>query len=200
MNVLLRIMTGFLSAFALLMLSWIPSRLHLTENVWIIVLCSWFAAWVLLELLCVWRKRNLCPRLLTHLRFAPIATCLFFLITLIAYDQAMILHSKWKIRQYVYGSASPATRLSLELHNDYRGFCGNGASVHFYALYGETAAEGFESEDPAVRARSLRVSIRVFDNQTEGPFPGLLERASQDSDPQVRQVVADFHDMTKLVW
>jgi hypothetical protein len=111
----------------------------------------------------------------------------------------MIVHSRWTIRQYAYGSASSQSPTSFELHNPYRGWCGNGHSATIYALYAATAAEGFDSSDPAVRARSLRASIEVYDwlnGVNDGPFPQLIERAGKDPDPLVRRIAASFRDGT----
>jgi hypothetical protein len=156
---------------------------------------AWLISWIILEVITSWRKKNSFPRLLTHFRYAPVATFIFFLVTVIAYDQAMILRSKQSIRQYVHGSGSPEASPSLELHSNYRGWCGNGYTAAIYDNYADTAAEGFASSDPAVRARSLRASIEVYDGLNgvnDGPFPHLIEQARIDPDPLVRRIAAEF--------
>jgi hypothetical protein len=158
------------------------------------VLSGWLISWMILEFITILRKKNSFPHLLTYFRYAPVATFIFFLVTVLAYDQVMILHSKSTIRQYVYGSASE-TAPSFKLHNNHRGWCANGYSAAIYALYADAAAEGFESSDPAVRARSLRASIEVYDwlnGVNDGPLPHLIERARNDPDPLVRRVAADL--------
>lgn len=195
MRLLLRIIAGFLSSYSIVLFGSVFWRLRLSESFWLIVLSSWLVAWIVLEIVTVCRKQNPTPRLLTHLRYAPIAIFLFFLATVIAYDEAMILHSQWKIRNCVYGSTSLECSTALKLHNTDRGWCGNGRSAAIYALYADTAAEGFESSDPAVRARSLSASIEVYDwlnGVRDGPFPELISRASYDPDPLVRKIAADF--------
>jgi hypothetical protein len=194
MRLLFRIIAAFLSAYVFVFLGSIFWRI---AGLWIIALCLWLISWIVLELITNWGKENSAPRLLTHFRYGPVAIFIFFVVTVIAYDEVKILHSKWMIRQYVYGSASPEVSPSLELHTDYRGWCGNGYSSSIYALYGEVAAEGFESSDPAVRARSLRASIEVYDSwngANYGPFPRLIERAFyNDPDPLVRKIAAEYH-------
>ena len=190
MRVFFRIIAVVLSAYSFVFFGAIVWRIG---DLWIVVLTWWLISWIVLELI---SKENSSPRLLTHFRYAPVATFIFFVVTVIAYDQVTILHSKWMIRQYVYGSASPETSPSLELHNPYRGWCGNGVSAAKYAIYADAAAEGFESSDPAVRARSLRASVEVYDSWNGvdyGPFPQLIERADNDPDPLVRRIAAEFH-------
>ena len=193
MRLLLRTIAACLSAYAF---AWIIlEQLNVSESVQAIAFVFWLATWTVLELLALWRKKKPFPLLLTHLRYAPMAVIAFFLISVTSFYQSMILHSKWKIRQYVYSNASPASPPSLELHNDHRGWCGNGYSAAIYALYADTAAEGFESTDPAVRARSLQASIEVYDwlnGVDDGPFPRLIERASSDPDPTIRKIAAGF--------
>lgn len=193
MGLLIRIVTGFLSAYSFVLFGSIFWRHH--SEFWIIALSAWLVAWIVLETVTACLKLNPLPRLLTHLRYAPISILLFFLAAVLAYDQAMIVHSRWKIRNYVYGTASPKISVSLELHNNYRGWCGNGSSATIYALYADTAGEGFESSDPAVRARSLSASIEVYDwlnGVSDGPFPELIARASNDPHPLVRKIAAEF--------
>ena len=195
MRLLFRILANVLSAYAVVLFSAIVWR----GSLWIIVLSCWLISWIVLELITNWGKENSFPRLLTHLRYGPVATFIFFVVAVIAYDQVTILRSKWTIRQYVYSSASPEVSPSFELHTNYRGWCGNGYSASIYALYGDVAAEGFESSDPAVRARSLRASIEVYDSWNgvnDGPFPQLIERAYNDPHPLVRRIAAEFRGET----
>ena len=190
MRVLFRIIAVVLSAYAIVLFGLIFWR---SGGLWVIVLSWWLISWIVLELI---TNENSAPRLLAHFRYAPVATFIFFVVTVIAYDQVMILHSKWMIRQYVYGSASPEVSPSLALHTNYRGWCGNGYSASIYALYADVAAEGFESSDPVVRARSLRASIEVRDwinGVNVGPFPHLIERAYNDPDPMIRRIADEFH-------
>lgn len=195
MRLFVKIGMGVLSTYALLVLvttAWPNIR----DAFLLSILSGWLGAWTIAEGLSLLCKRHSHWRLLTHLRHGPIALLLCFFATVLAYDQAMILYSKWEIRQYVYGNESPKLTPRLTLHNNYRGWCGNGYSAVKYALYAETAAEGFESTDPAVRARSLLASIAVYDwlnGGNDGPFPDLIDRASSDPDPVVRRIAFDLH-------
>ncbi|MFN2510117.1 MAG: hypothetical protein ABR568_01590 [Pyrinomonadaceae bacterium] len=194
-RVFLRVLAGFLSAYSFVLFGSIFWRLRLSEESWVDVQRAWLIAWIILEVVTACLKQNPFPRLVTHLRYAPIAIFFFFLATVVAYDQTMILHSKWKIRHYVYGNASPEIPASLELHNNHRAWCGNGYSAAIYGHYADTAAEGFESSESAVRARSLSASIEVHDwlnGVNDGPFPELIRRASNDPDPLVRRIATDF--------
>lgn len=193
MRLLFRILAGFISAYVFVLFS---SMFWRVSGFWMITLGVWLVSWITLEVITSWRKKNSLPRLLTHLRYAPVATFIFFLAVVIAYDQVMTLRSKRIIRQYVISSASPEKTASLELHSSYRGWCGNGYTAAIYDDYADTAAEGFESSDPAVRARSLRASLEVYDGLNgvhDGPFPQLIERARNDPDPLVRKIAAEFH-------
>lgn len=203
LRLLFRIIVGFLSIYVFVLLNSVFWRLRISGLVLIVLFFGWLISWITLELVTVWRKNNSFPRLLTHLRYAPVATFIFFMVTVLAYDQVMILQSKRMIRQYVYGSTSPEASPYLELHSSYRGWCGNGYSASIYALYADAAAEGFEGTDPAVRARSLRVSIEVYDwlnGVSYGPFPSLIERAGKDSDPSVRKIAATFRREADGFW
>ena len=159
------------------------------------VLAGWLVVWLLCELI-VYRRGSSGKRslLLLHLRYAPLAIYVFFLISRLPAEQLMIEHSRWQITRYVYSDAPPQVDPKFELYNDYKGWCGNGFAAHEYWLYGETAAAGFESDDPNVRARALQASWVVYDwlNQTsDGPFVRVLRKARVDPDPLVRKLAAD---------
>jgi hypothetical protein len=162
-------------------------------GVW--VLGGWLAVWLLCELIAYRRGSGGKPvLLLAHLRYAPLATCGFFLIWLIPSEQLVIEHSRGQITRYVYSDAPPQVEPKFELYNDYKGWCGNGFAAHEYWLYGETAAAGFESDDPHVRARAFQASRIVYDwiNQApDGPFMKVLHKARVDPDPLVRKLAAD---------
>lgn len=155
---------------------------------------GWLAAWLLCELIVYRRgqsgKRSL---LLLHLRYAPLATYAFYLIWLLPSEQLLIEHSRWQITRYVYSDAPPEIDPKFELYNDYKGWCGNGFAAHEYGLYGETAAAGFESDDPNVRARAFQATWIAYDwinHPASGPFVEVLRKARVDPDPLVRRVVA----------
>lgn len=195
----LRIVAALLSAFAVLPLASLLHEAHPPDDLWVVLACSWLALWAVFEVAAAHLgSAHLLgfPRLLTHLRYAPLAVLVVALGAIVTYDQGMILRSRFAIRGYVYGAHSPALPMpALNLHNDHRGWCGNGYSAELYALYGDTAAEAFDDADPAVRARSLRASIEVYDwlnGAEDGAFPPLLERAASDPDPLVRRLAAEY--------
>ena len=159
------------------------------------VLGGWLVVWLLCELI-VYRRGSSGRRslLLLHLRYAPVATYVFFLIWLMPSEQLMIEHSRWQITRYVYSDAPPQVQPEFELYNDYKGWCGNGFMAQEYWLYGETAAAGFESDDPNVRARALQATWVVYDwvdKSPDGPFVRVLHKARVDPDPLVRKLAAD---------
>jgi hypothetical protein len=156
---------------------------------------GWLVVWLLCELIVYRRgpdgKRSL---LLSHLRYAPLAVYGFYLIWLLPSEGLVIEYSRWQITRYVYGSAPPQVNPTFDLYNDYKGWCGNGFAAREYWLYGETAAAGFESDDPQVRARSLQASWVAYDwinEPGDGPFVEVLRKARVDPDPLVRQLAAD---------
>lgn len=139
-------------------------------------------------------RRDHFRRLSAHLRYGPAAVWLFSLIAILSFDAGMIQYSKYQLRSYIWENSVPGPEGFL-LHSDYRSWCGNGASARQYSLYGDTAAQGFSSRDPEVRARSLRASIRVYDwlnGVTDGPFPDLIRRAQKDENHVVREIADKF--------
>jgi hypothetical protein len=156
---------------------------------------GWLAAWLWCEVF-AYRRRLEGKRSLwvSHLRYAPLAVYIFYLIWLLPSEQLVIEHSRRQITRYVYSDAPPEINPTFALYNDYKGWCGNGFAAHEYWLYGETAAAGFESDDPQVRARSFQASWVAYDwiNQPpDGPFVEILRKARVDPDPLVRKLVAD---------
>ena len=73
-RLLFRIIVALLSAYALLLFASMFWRLRIFGNFWIIVLSGWLISWIILELITDWGKKNSFPRLLTHLRYAPVVT------------------------------------------------------------------------------------------------------------------------------
>lgn len=195
LKILGKLILGFFAAYTLVLIIRLLWWTGIPEIFWLVFLAIWLAALIALESIWLWRKRNLFPRLLTHLRYAPFFILLFSILATIAFDQAMILYSKHQLHQYVYGTSSPEEKPDFKLHNDYRGWCGNGYPAREYWLYNEVAAGGFESSDAAVRARSLRASIEIYDwlnGVQDGAFPSVIKRAQNDKDPLVRKIAFEF--------
>src|ERR1044072_1308987 len=155
----------------------------------------WVAAWVSLETLARRRSTRQRPRLLSHLRYGPVAVLLLSVVAVVATDQVLIQYSRWQIVRYIRGDAPPRERPSFELHNNDRVWCGNGIAAHEYALYGATPAAFYDDPDPAVRARAVQASAYVYDwlnNPGDGPSMEVLTKAKNDPDPLVREI-ADEH-------
>lgn len=194
LKILGKLVLGVVSVWLLVMLISLVRGFYLPGAFWLVFLGVWVIALVALETIWLWRRSKPFPRALTHLRYAPLAIFLFFITITMVFDAAMVQYSKYQIRGYVYGNMPPEQEVTLDLHNTNRGWCGNGRLATEYWLYGDTAAEGFSSSDPAVRARSLRVSLQVSypSSVYEGPFPEIIKRAAQDEDPLVKELAAKF--------
>jgi hypothetical protein len=195
LKILGKLVLCVVSVWLLVTLIQLVRGFYLPGAFWLVFLGVWVIAFVALETVWLWRKSKPFPRTLTHLRYAPLAIFLFFLAITMVFDAALVQYSKYQIRAYVYGDTPPEQEITFDLHNTDRGWCGNGRSASRYWLYGDTAAEGFSSSDPAVRARSLRVSLQVrysTNGVNEGPFPQIIKRAAQDQDPLVRELATKF--------
>lgn len=129
-------------------------------------------------------------RILTHFRFGPIAIAAIFTILLITFDYAMIEYSKYKLSQYVFNSVNSVTKPDLTLHNDYRGWCGNGFWSRENSLYFDTASSGITDENEFVRARSLLASSKVnnWGNGGDRRFDKALYNACSDRSEVMRDV------------
>ena len=157
--------------------------------------CLWIAAWALLEIMARRRSERQRPRLLTHLRYGPIAVLLLSFAAIIVSDMMLIQYSRLQIVRYIHGDAPPQERASFDLHNNYRHWCGNGVAANEYALYGATPAAYFDDQNPAVRARALQASIYVYDwinHPGDGPSIDVLRKAANDPDPLVRKIAAEY--------
>ena len=161
----------------------------------VITAALWIALWAFLELRTFRRRPSPAPKILTHLRYGPIAIFVFSMIAILATDFALIRYSRWQIVWYIHSDAPVTERPSFRLHNDYRHWCGNGMAANEYALYGDTPAAYIDDADPATRARALRASMYVYDwinNSNDGPSIAALKKASVDPDPTVRDLAASY--------
>lgn len=154
--------------------------------------CLWVSSYVLATFL----VKPPASKLLLHLRYAPLMSFAFFLVSVIAYDNLMIECSKYQLRKYICNSAYsyqyPIEHLNL--YNNYRGQCGNAAMGYYIWLYGETAIKEFDSVNPEVRLRALQTSINLYtwEGSCEKPFIGLLEKASQDTSLPVKTLAQSY--------
>jgi hypothetical protein len=156
----------------------------------------WMATWALLELRNVTRTGRPTPKLLTHLRYGPIAVLIFSAATILASDFVLIQYSRWQIVRWIHSDAPVTEKFSHQLHNNDRGWCGNGRSATEYDLYGATAAAYIDDADPAIRARALQASMYVYDwvnKPNDGPSIAALKKATADPDPMVRDIAAEYN-------
>lgn len=172
-----------------------PELADLALNLRIIVLLLWIATCTFLELRHLRRVGQPTPKLLTHLRYGPIAILVFSVAIMIATDLFLIQYSRWQLVSWIHSDAPVTEGPRFRLHNNDRGWCGNGRSANEYYLYGDTAGAYIDDSDPAVRARALQASMYVYDwlNQPgDGPSITALRKAATDSDPTVRSIAAKF--------
>lgn len=180
-----------------------PPSDELAFNIRFVTGMLWMTVWALLELRSARRVGRGAPKLLTHLRYGPIAILVFSIVTCIASDMFMIQRSKWQLVSWIHSDAPVTATPEFSLHNNYRGWCGNGWGANKYYLYGSTPAVYIDDADPAVRARALQASIYVYDWMNEphdGPSIDALKKATTDSDPTVRDIAAKFRAQLHFSW
>lgn len=209
MSFLLRLCCAALSAYIFTLFMWFPAHLlYLVspdrEWFWyadvvfkmrLIAGALWMASWGILEIRSSRGSSQRNPRLLTHLRYGPVAILVFCIITVAAYDVFLIQYSRWEIVRYIHSDAPVTEEPSFKLHNNNRSFCGNGMAANRYYLYGDTPAAYIDAQDAATRARALRASMRVYDwinHPDDGPSIDALKKALEDPDPMVREIAAKF--------
>ena len=133
----------------------------LAFNIKVVTVVLWMALWAFLEIRSRRRFTRPVPKLLTHLRYGPIAILVLSITAILATDFLLIQYSRWQLIRYIHSDASITERPSFRLHNTYRGWCGNGSSANEYLLYGHTAVAYIHDADPATRARALQASMYV---------------------------------------
>jgi len=167
----------------------------LAFKIQIITAALWIGLWAILEVRNHARFPLPTAKILTHLRYGPVAVFAFYFVTVLAFDLALIQYSRWKIISYVYSDAPVTEMPAFDLHNNYRHWCGNGMVAQEYALYGDTAAAFIDSGDPATRARALQASMSVYDwlnHPGNGPAIEAVKKATADPDPMVRDIAANY--------
>ena len=155
----------------------------------------WMISWAFLETRSGIRPGQRIPRLLTHLRYGPIAIMVFTIATILASDFLLIQYSRWEIVRYIHSDAPATEEPSFKLHNNYRSWCVNGSGAHQYELYGDTPAAYIDAQDAATRARALQASMKVYDwinMPNDGPSIDALKKAATDPEPMVREIAAKF--------
>ena len=161
----------------------------------VITAVLWLALWQVLEIRNSRRTAQPTPKLLTHLRYGPIAVLVIAISAALTYDNVMIEYSRWQLVRWIQSDAPVTESPSISLHNNDRGWCGNGIAATRYALYGATPVAYIGDPDPATRARALQASMYVYDwinFPDDGPSIEALKKAAVDPDPMVRQVAAQY--------
>jgi len=145
---------------------------------------GWIIAHIIVEISAYFSKNFRFKRLLTNLRYAPIAIFIFSGFIVPIYDAGMIEYSKRQIRNYIYSASPTIEKPNFRLHNNYRHWCGNGASAQENYLYFNAASEGINNENPSIRARSLLMSADVQDwlNGGDKRFNVFLAKSCRDAD------------------
>lgn len=147
---------------------------------------AWIVIWAGLETMAYRQSTRARPRLLTHLRYGPIAIIALSLAVLPCYDMMMIQYSRWQIVAYIHSNASPWEPPNFTLHDDRRNVC-TFNPAHWYELYGATVAEYLDDPDPLIRARALRATIYI------SPWDGALRKAQADQHPLVRHIADEYY-------
>jgi hypothetical protein len=167
----------------------------LASTIKFLTVLLWIAAWLFLELRSRKHSGRPTPKLLTHLRYGPLAVLILSFAAIISFDMLLIQYSRWQIVGYIHSNASPQERPSFKLHNNYRHWCGNGMAANKYELYGSTPAAYIDDPDPKTRARALQASMYVYDwinLPGDGPSMSVVRKAAGDPDPMVRELAATF--------
>ena len=192
MKYLRSIFSGPLSALSIVVLAcpfwWVPFA-----GLSVFLVPAWTLVWLVFEVVWIVRGQSSTPRLLTHLRWGPLVTLLIFMGVTLAYDTIRIHQSKRAISNYVYyGSDNGSELQKLELHSDYRGWCGNGLFSSYYEHYVDSAREGFQSESPSVRMRALKASHYLAFQYSDERYTELIQAALSDSDPAIRTLACSY--------
>jgi len=188
----IRLVAGPVSALSIIALASPFWWLRISDEPYYVAI-GWTMVWLMVEVVFILRRQSTPSRLLTHLRWGPIAVMLIAISTVVTFDQVKTYRSKHQISQYVYyGLPGEEIAGKLDLYSNYRGWCGNGMFYAIYDTYIDTAAEGFDSSDPAVRLRSLKVSHEISTLDHDQRFDRLLNRAVEDDDPVVQALACEY--------
>ena len=169
-------------------------RFDTREEVIFWVSAGWIISHICFEIIAYFSKNFGYKKLLTNLRYAPIAVFIIFVFVVPIYDVGMITYSRQQIRNYLYDDSQVITEPQIRLHNDYRHWCGNGVSARENYLYFDTASEGIDNTKPYVRARSLVMTREVQDwlNGGDKRFDNFLANSCLDPDAIVRDTAEEL--------
>ncbi len=166
-------------------------RFDTLEQLVLLLFASSVGLHLILELLVHSSLKLRLTRVMSHLRYGPAAVMLVFVVTVILYDLAMIEISRYRIRSYVYNGSTLVTEPDFDmLHNNDRGWCGNGVAATYQRLYYPTASAELGDPDPAVRARAFLAAAEVRDFLNGSPqFKAHTADACRDESEVVRNAV-----------
>lgn len=149
----------------------------------------WIVAQIIFEIAAYFSIDLKYKRLITNLRYAPIAILFISWFSIPIFDNVIIFYSKYQIRNYIFYNSQFIVEPDIRLYSDYRHWCGNGVSAHENYLYFNTASEGINNPNPYARARSLLMMSKVRDSINGGDkrFDLHLANSCRDSDAIVRK-------------
>ncbi|MCU0237936.1 MAG: hypothetical protein MUC29_00710 [Pyrinomonadaceae bacterium] len=158
----------------------------------------WLGSQLILEIVNLFKKSYQINRILNILRYTPIVSYfLAFLFIVPSFDAMMIQYSKQQIRNYVLTESNKIEKPDLYLHNDYRGWCGNGYEPRENELYIDTAIQEFDNAEPKVRARTLLITAKISNSifhssEDKDFFQNMLKKACADSSEIVVKTAESF--------
>ena len=169
-------------------------RFDTREQVVFILFASFVTLHLVLEFLTYSSPKLRLPKTMSHLRYGPAAVMSVFVVAVIVFDATMIELSRYRIKSYVYNGSSVVTEPDLDLlHNNDRGWCGNGLAATYENLYYPTASAGLDDPDPAVRARAFLAAADVRDFLNGSPrFTAHTDLACGDESEVVRSTVERY--------
>jgi len=156
----------------------------------IFVASLWIITWACLEIVAHKQSTHEKPRLLTHLRYGPIAVVVLSSLGFAFYERMMVQYSRWQIVHYIHSDASPWEPPDFDLYHDDSGLCVISIPAHTYKGYDAIPTEYFNDPDPWVRARALKARLYFY---PEGQaLSDVMKKAMADENPLVRQIAADY--------
>lgn len=120
----------------------------------------------------------------------PLIFILSFIMGMLGTQWGSIEYSRYEIHQYIHSQASPWESPNIYLYLPHRVSCGNALNEELEQLYGDIPGQEYNSIDPSVRARALRMSVEIAGFREQGYIPPeISEKAQRDPDPLVQKVL-----------
>lgn len=167
------------------------------------------AAWNVQPMLSIWcvvgwialvlRSERSVPEAFTWgaywaLRHGPIASLGLSLVLIPLATEAAPAFSRRQIARFVHADADPHEAPRLNLFVTPGQWCGNAVAGEIQFPYGGAAAALYDSDDPAERARAVKICREVCDARDGGsdePCCAVFHRTRSDPDPLVRELAAE---------